>query len=106
MAQPSSLPLFEAFEPEWHCFGRLLLRQAPGTKSGYMGVKKIKKNYFQARRAVGGKAQSIWTSSSARECAYILAALDARELDLSSLAEIKELEHRHRRAGGRLQVLE
>ena len=78
MAHPPPSPLFEScdsWEPDGPTLGKVLLQLKPGSATGYKGVNKVKKNVYQARRTVGGKVQHVWTASSARECAYVLAAV-------------------------------
>ena len=75
----SNAPVVEEWEPtdpNLPTLGKLLLRKRPGSASGYRGVHKVNKKTFQARRAVGGKTRHVFTSSSPKMCAYVLAAID------------------------------
>ena len=51
----------------------------------------MKKNIYQARRTVGGKLEHVWTASSPRECAYVLAAVVGGLVDNDQLGQMKQI---------------
>ena len=67
--------LCDSWEPGGPTLGKVVLQLKPGSATGYKGVNKVKKNVYQARRTVGGTLEHVWTASSPRECAYVLAAV-------------------------------
>ena len=89
----AAAPLVEPWEPqldEGPQLGKLLLRLRPASTTGFRGVHKVNKKTFPARRTAGGKVQHVWTSDSARVCAYILAASDAGKLTVDEVQELRQ----------------
>ena len=82
--------LCDSWEPDGPTLGKVVLQLKPGSATGYKGVNKVKKNVYQARRTVGGTIEHVWTASSPRECAYVLAAVVGGLVDNDQLGQMKK----------------
>ena len=100
MAHPPPARLSElcdSWEPDGPTLGKVVLQLKPGSATGYKGVNKVKKNVYQARRTVGGTLEHVWTASSPRECAYVLAAVVGGLVDSDQLGQMKKIREDGRR---------
>ena len=80
--------LCDSWEPDGPTLGTVKLQLKPSSATGYKGVNKVKKNVYQARRTVGGTLEHVWTASSPRECAYVLAAVVGGLVDNDQLGQM------------------
>jgi len=83
--------LCDSWEPDGPTLGTVKLQLKPSSATGYKGVNKVKKNVYQARRTVGGTLEHVWTASSPRECAYVLAVVVGGLVDNDQLGQMKQI---------------